>query len=174
MKVFQFPTVFCFATALLLAIGHAEVSPIRVRVEVTSKTDADRAKDKDTTTYSRLLNVIVDNGGAEAAELKVKYAIFGRDVESRDIVTLGMGELPVSVKARGTEKVQTPKADATVEEVKKAPKGEKKPDPTGKKIVGHGVQILKGDTVVAEAYEPASMKTEFTSAKAPKPAAAKK
>jgi hypothetical protein len=173
MKV-KLPSLFCLATALFLAASQAEVSPIRVRVEVTSKTDADRGKDKDSTTYSRVLNIIVDNSAPEAAELKVKYAIFGRDVSSKDIVTLGMGELPASVKARGTEKVQTPKAEATVEEVKKAAKGEKKPDPTGTKMVGHGVQVLKGDTVVAEAYEPASMKTEFASAKAPKPAAAKK
>ena len=163
--------MFCFATALLLAVGHAEVSPIRVRVEVTSKTDADRQKDKDTTTYTRILNVIVDNAGAEPAELKVKYAVFGRDIASKDIVTLGQGEVPVSVKARGTEKVQTPKADAVLDEPKPA-RGQKKADPTGSKIVGHGVQVLKGDTVVAEVFEPASIKASFGTAAAAKPAAA--
>jgi hypothetical protein len=173
MKAFKLPSMFCFATALLLAVGHADVSPIRVRVEVTSKTDADRGKDKDTTTYSRFLNVIVDNGGAEAAELKIKYAIFGRDIASKDIVTLGSGEVPVSVKPRGSEKVQTPKADAVLDEPKPQ-KGQKKADPTGNKIVGHGVQVLKGDTVVAEVYEPASMKASFGTATAVKPADAKK
>src|SRR4051812_27223380 len=122
---------FFVATVVLIAAAYAEVSPVRMRVEAANKVDVD----KTTTTQSRTLNVIVDNSSAEPLDLKVKFAVFGRDVTSKDIVTVAQGEVPVTVKPHGSEKVPTPPAKASVNEPKPA-KGQKKVDPTGQKIVG--------------------------------------
>src|SRR3954463_14063959 len=88
---------FCVSISAFLAVSHAEVNPVHMRIETSAK----NSTDKTTTSQTRILNVIVDNSGQEAAELKVKYVIFGRDVTSKDIVTVAQGEVPVSVKPHG-------------------------------------------------------------------------
>ena len=174
MKRSMLPLVaFCLSITAFSAVSRAESSPIRIRVEATNKLDPEKTK----TTQTRVLNVTLDNSSAEPQELKVKFAVFGRDVSSRDIVTVGQGEVPVTVKGRGSEKVQTTEAKASSDDPKPAANakgGGKKAEPTGQKIVGHGVQVFKGDTMVAEFYEPASMKASFGTATAVKPAEAKK
>jgi hypothetical protein len=158
MKRFISPlTAGCLAFTALLTLSHGEVSPIRVQVEAKSKTD----KSKDGTTQTRVLNITVSNSGAEAAELKVQYAVFARDVDSKEIITVGEGELPVSVKPRGTEKVEAPAAKSAVVDAKPGKGKEPKKDASGAKIVGHGAKVLQGETVVAEFFEPASMKPSF-------------
>lgn len=149
------------AIALGLAIGffptpnHAEVSPVRVRVELTSKNDTTSYK----SVQSRTLNIIVSNSSSELLDLKAKFAVFGRDIKTQEIVTIEQGEIPVSLKARGTEKVQSQTAHAVAEEERVGSKG--KSEAFGYKIIGQAVQIMKGDIVMAESFEPASMKDSF-------------
>jgi hypothetical protein len=169
MKFLASPiTAFCLSISALVAVAHAEVSPVHMRIEASNKAETT----KTSSTQSRSLTVYVDNSSQEQMELKVKYEIFGRDATSKDIVSVGKGEVPVSVKPHGQEKVSTPEAKATYNDPKPAKGQTKKVDPSGEKIVGHGIQLLKGDTVLAEIYEPMSMKDSFGKATAAAPAAA--
>ena len=133
----------------------AQVSPVRLRVEQVSKSDTNSYK----TVQSRSLNVQVSNSSLEAVELKLKYVIFGRNMKGGDIVTVGQGEVPVSVKPQGTEKLTTPPATAVSQEARTGSKG--KSEEAGSRIMGQGVQAWKGETMVAEYYEPASVKEHF-------------
>jgi len=151
------PLFICAALILLcpFALPGAGPSAIRIRVEQSGKTDTISYK----TVQSRSLGILVSNTSNEALDLKVKYVIFGRDIKTQDVVTIEQGELPVSVKPLGTEKLQTPVAQAASEEARLGSKG--KSEAMGSKIIGHGVQVLKGDAVVAEFYEPVSLKEHF-------------
>lgn len=146
------------AMALLtmtVSCAQAQVGAVRVRMEQTSKSDTTSYK----TVQSRSLNVFVSNSSKEALELKVKWAVFGRDLKDQQIVTIEQGELPVSVKPQGTEKIQTPQVRTAAEEERIGSKG--KSEAGGSRIIGQGVQVMKGDTLVAEAYEPPSLRDSF-------------
>jgi hypothetical protein len=156
---------FIAATTLAFSrtVFAAPPSAVRLRVEQVSKSDTISYK----SVQSRSLNITVANSSNEALELKVKYVVFGRDVSTKDVVTVGQGELPVSVKALGTEKVQTPAAQAASEDARIGSKG--KSEAMGSKIIGQGVQVLRAEAVVAEYYEPMSVKEHFGKAPVAQP-----
>jgi hypothetical protein len=168
--------VFGFVSALSGLAAQAQVSPVRVRMEQSSKSDKSDSKTGSKTVQSRNLVIYVTNGSKEPLDLKVKYAFFGRGLVDRQIATMEEGELPVSVKENGTEKVSTPEVNAESEDPRPGTKQKdgKKMLPSGHKLVGQGVQVFNGDKLVAEAYEPASMKESFGKAPAAKRGEAKK
>src|SRR4051812_28448096 len=88
------------------ALTHADVSPVRVKVEAST----DKSEDKAGSSQSRTLSITLTNSSAEQQDVKIKYVVFGRDVSSKEIVAVGDGELTASVKPRGTEKVVAPEA----------------------------------------------------------------
>jgi hypothetical protein len=141
--------------SILLATARAEPSPVTVRVEQVNTHDATKYKK----TERRALNVFVANASQEALELKMKYVIFGRDVKSHEVVTVGQGEHPLSLKPLGSEKIETSSAAAVSEEEHK--EKTKMIEASGSKIIGQGVQILRGDQVVAEAFDPPGIKEEW-------------
>lgn len=156
----MFPRILNLAFLAVLVVGFtpavfAQVSPVRLRVEQVSKSDTTSYK----TVQTRSLNVQVSNGSLEAVELKLKYVIFGRNLKGGDVVTVGSGEVPVTVKPQGTEKVTTPVATSVSQEARIGSKG--KSEEAGSRIIGQGVQAWKGETMVAEFYEPASVKEHF-------------
>ena len=102
-------TAICLSFSAFAFTAHAELSPVHMRIETNNKNSVD----KTSSTQSRSLNVILDNSSSEQVDVKVKYVIFGRDASSKDIVTVGQGEMPATIKPHGTEKVSTPEAKAT-------------------------------------------------------------
>lgn len=147
----------------VLATASAQVSPIRLRVEQQSKSNTASYK----SIQSRSLTVHLTNSAPQPADVIVKWAVLGRDIKSKDIVTVEQGEMKSSMKASGGEKLQTPVAQAAAEEARIGSKG--KSDDIGTKIIGHGVQVFQGDKLVAEFYEPASIKASFWKAPVAKP-----
>ena len=165
----------CLTIALLAvpAIVRAETSAVRVRTEQVNKTD-EKAFAK---SQSRSLKVYVSNASKEMMDLKVKYFFFGRDVKTHEFVTVDQGEKPIQVKPLATEMVETSTAKTNFVENHLEGKGAsaKKVEASGSKFVGHAVQVLQADKVVAESCEPASMKEQIGKAgAAPKPEAVKK
>ena len=149
------PLLISVLAAIFPVAAQAQASPVRVQVAQTGKIDTLGYK----TVQTRTLTITVTSSSAEPLNLKVKYAILGRDISNQDVFTLTQGELPVAVKARGVEKVQSMTATAAAEEARIGSKG--KSDAFGYKIIGQGVQVLNGETVVAEYYEPAAIKESF-------------
>jgi hypothetical protein len=128
---------------------------VRVRVDQSGKSDTTSYK----TVQSRSLTISVSNISREPLALKVKYVIFGRDINSKDVVTVAQGDLKLSVKALATEKAETPVAHAVSEEARIGSKG--KHDAAGNRFIGQGVQVWNGDVMVAEVYEPPGLKESF-------------
>jgi hypothetical protein len=152
-----------FISAIVFAVAgtlRAEISAVTVRVEQTIKSDMNQ-KDRTTRTHSRTLNVFVSNNSSELLDLKVKYIVFGRDMLNHDLITAGEGENPVSVKPRETEKVETAETKVTAAEAHYDAKTKKKTEASGASLVGFGVQILQGTTLMAEYYDPPSLKEEW-------------
>ncbi len=169
--------------------AHAELSAYRLRVEQVSKSDNEKFSKK----QQRGLKIFVSNSSKEAAELRAKYIFFGKQANHNEVVKIDEGEKTVSVGPLGTQMVETEMATATSQEehMTSAPGGKgksggnkaggnkaapaKKVEASGSKITGFGVQLFKGETMVAEYYDPPSGKEEWTKADPLKlPAAPKK
>jgi hypothetical protein len=170
----RFPR-FSLALAAVFALTctlHAQTGAISVRVEQDSTMPkvegakpaapaAPAKPDPKNKTQHRGLNIFVTNNSKDSADLKVKHIIFGREVEKHDVVTLGEGENPVTVKPASTEKVVVPPITANSTMAGYDAKSKKKTEASGATIMGYGVQVLQADKVVAEAYDPPSLKEQW-------------
>ena len=141
---------------------RAEPNPVRIKVEQPSKTDLAG----DTKTVKRALKVSVVNSSNEPLELKLKYVLFGRDAADKDIKVIDQGDRPASVKPRSTEIVETSTVSAVFVEARSDPNTHKRVPASGTKFVGYGVQVFLGDRLVAEIYDPPSMKASWGQAPA--------
>jgi hypothetical protein len=149
---------------------RAEPSAVSIRVEQDVRSEMGKVVPY-TRAQSRGLVVYVSNNSHDTLDLKVKYIFFGRDAVDHKVVTLGQGEVPVTVKPSATEKADVPKVSTTAVEAHFDAKAKKKVDASGASLLGEGVQVLQGDKVVAEDYNPLSLKEEWGKA-APATAAA--
>jgi hypothetical protein len=150
------------------AVAVAEPSPVHVRTEQSNKLEVEK---KYTRNAGRSLKIFVSNGAKDSVDLKVKYFVFGRDVASHDFVTIDQGEKPIQVKGFATEMIETPTAKATAIDAH-ADKA-KRIEAAGIKFVGHAVQVFQADKIVAEFYEPTTVKEQIGKA-GPPPTPAKK
>jgi hypothetical protein len=162
--------ILILATAGLASVATAQVSPFRLRVEQVSKSD----NDKHTKKQERSLKIFASNSSKEAAELTAKYVFFGKQANDREVVKIDEGEKAISVGPLATAMVETGAATATFQEEHSASSGKgkgkgksapkKKVEASGSKITGFGVQLYKGETMIAEYYDPPSCKEEWTKA----------
>ena len=163
-----------------ISTARAEISPFRVRVEQVAKSEME----KFTKTQKRSLKIFVSSASKEPAEVTAKYYIFGREIQKNDIVKLDEGAKPVSLKPLSTEMVESAVVTSVSEEphanISSKGKGPSKRttaskvEAGGTKIVGFAVQVFQGEKMVAESYDPPSMKEEITKAyPVTKPAAKK-
>jgi hypothetical protein len=139
---------------------RAEPSAVSIRVEQANKSDMG-AKDPHTRKHTRTLNIFVANNSTEQLQLKVKHVIFGRDMIHHDLMTAGEGEKMVTVKPHSSEQVETPAAITTAVEQHYDAKAKKKIPPSGATIIGAGVQVMHADKLVAEWYDPMSLKESW-------------
>ncbi len=148
---------------------RAEVSAISVRAEQISKDE----NSKFTKTQVKTLKIILNNSSAQDVDgLLVKYYFFGKAVNDHDVVILDKGEKAASVKAHGSEIVESASMTAKSTEAhqtgspngkKKGGKGgaaPKKVAASGEKVTGYGVQVLDKGKVVAEYFSAPSLKQE--------------
>jgi hypothetical protein len=200
MKTPVLPLAGLLAALSLLATPatHAEVSAISIHVEASSKTELNK-DDRYTKTQAHSLKVQVTNSGKEPADINVKYIFFGRDVKAHNIDKINEGEKTAQIKPLATDVVDIPAVTSSYTDEHydmpggggagggkgggKNVKPGKKVEASGSKFVGYAVQVFQKDKMVAEAYEPASMKDEVGKAaaapkgediKAKAPGAAKK
>jgi hypothetical protein len=156
-------TLLAFAAASLFSTARAQISPIRLRVEQSNKNNTTSYK----TVQARTLTIYLTNSSQQPADVVVKWAVLGRDIKTKDFVTIESGEMKSSLAPSGNDKRDTPTVNASSEEARVGSKG--KTDDVGNKIIGHGVQVWQGDKLIAETYEPASIKEHFGKAPTAKP-----
>jgi hypothetical protein len=145
---------------------QAETTAVSIRVEQSNVSDMGpkdpkAAKDRFTKTHSRTLVVFVTNNSGDPLDLKVKHIVFGRDMIHHDYMTAGQGEKAVTVKPHTTERVETAEAKTVAVETHFDAKSKKKVDGSGATIIGGGVQVLQGEKLVAEWYDPESLKEKW-------------
>jgi hypothetical protein len=141
---------------------------VRVRTEQSNKLDIE----KTTKSAARSLKIFVSNASKEMIDVKVKYLFFGRDAKGKDVVVVDQGEKPIQVKPLATEMIETPTAKATF--IEAHAEKNKKVEASGIKFIGHAVQVFQSDKMVAEYYDPLSVKEQVGKAgPAPKPEAKK-
>ncbi len=168
-------------TALLgltVSAISADASGILLRVEQHNTSDMN-AKDRFSRTQKHSLKIYLTNSSANPADLKVKYTYYGRDLLSHDVVVIKAGEDQVAVKPQGeaSDDAGSATSQSTDEHFLAGAKGKAatKVPAVGDKFVGYSVQVYSGSALVAETYEPLSMKDEVGKAqpeKAPAPVAA--
>jgi len=149
-----------FSAALATAPLAKAESAVALRVEANVKSEMGKSSNIGRTQH-RGLTIYLSNNSPELLNLKVKYVIFGRSAVHHDVITVGQGENPVQIKAMSNEKVDITPVTSTATETHYDVKAKKKVDATGASIIGQGVQVWLGDKVVAEYYEPLSLKEEF-------------
>lgn len=162
MKSSLLPIASLFALQIgLSGTATAEPSPVSLRVEQSTHNDTPNPKERWNRTHDRKLHIYASNQTSSPIELKVKYEIFGRDQLMHNIVKVNEGEYPLEVKAHETGSVDSTEAKTTSTDQRFDPKLKKMADASGSTIVGAAVQVLQGDKIVAEWYEPAAMKEQW-------------
>ena len=145
-----------FLLALFLALApsvRAEVSPIRITVEQSNKTEAKDKKNPHEKTQVRSLKIQLDNGSATAFDaLVVKYWFLGHEVTERAIKPIAEGERKSAITPRGKDVVDSEVVAKHFSEEHYDAKKKAKVPATGEKIVGYAVRVMQGDKVVAEFY----------------------
>ncbi|MCE9612017.1 MAG: hypothetical protein K8R23_17610 [Chthoniobacter sp.] len=148
------------ALSLSTAIcARAGVGPISMRVEQPSST----TNEGDKKTVKRNLKIIFSNSSAADVDIKIKYVLFGRDASEKEVKAVDNGDRGATVKARGTEVVETTKATAIMTDAKTDPKTRKRTPAAGVKFVGYGIQVSDKDgKLLTEAYDPATLKESWS------------
>ena len=149
---------------------QADVAALRLDgdVEVKTKTQAGGKNDAKSVNrevnMSKQLSVKVRNISAESQKASVRYWLFGRDSKNA-LEIVGGGEVEVTVPAKGSEKVEMDPVDFEFKEPKsiqpmrmagrpgqRAAQPMAKPEKSGVKYAGFGVQVLKGTEVMASQF----------------------
>lgn len=102
------------------------------------------------------------------AGLQLKWFMFGRDLKSNRVGVLRSGDAKVELGGRGPQVIRSAKIEAkSTPEHSVVSRGRgrggsrgsvKKVEATGDKYIGYGVQVLNGGRVVAESFDPPSLK----------------
>lgn len=154
------------ASVILTGTGHAQVSPVSVRIEQLVKSDTEKFAH----IQKRSLKIAVTNASSEDKNaLKLKYFFFGKDAGENDMLLLEKGARTANIPARQTVIVETPTISRKfVEEHYDTKKGggqrgariSKKVEASGQKIVGYGAQVFEGDKLEAEYFSQPSLKAK--------------
>jgi hypothetical protein len=163
----KFPSPFVAAIIGLATLASASAGPVTVRVEQDNKTDLNKFK----RTQHRVLKITLTNSGDASMNLRVRYAVFGRDSKTHAIVDVHHSDLTTTLQPKSDQTLTTAEAVAVLTE--DHIENKKKVDGSGARLLGYGVQVLEGTTVVAEAYDPPAMKEELAKIPPPKPPAPK-
>jgi hypothetical protein len=174
------------AVVLVSAVSTAtaQTSPIRISVDVTGSTDTKRAKPpkkggtipKMTITQDKQLEITVANTTPTGYKgLTVKYYLFAKDLASKEFSIPRMGKQNIDLPGLGSAKVKSETLVTTyATQYSKKSEGELTFVPEeGKKFIGYGVQLLSGDAVLAETFEPPDLKSKLGTARI-EPAGGKK
>lgn len=156
-------------------------SPVRLEVKVNGGDSHDRIKGSTAVQHdqSKELEITVSSvSKTPPTGLRLKWSLYGRDLKSNGVSVLRSGEAKVALGANGSQVISSAKVEtkSTPEHAvvsKSRGRGGsgrsggrvsvKKVEATGDKYIGYGVQVLAGDKVVAEAFDPAGVKGSVSS-----------
>ena len=181
-------TLSAVAALGLLALSATSVqasfhdSPVRLEVKVSGGDSHDRVKGSTAVQHdqSKELEITVSSvSKTPPTGLRLKWFMYGRDLKSNGVSVLRSGEAKVALGSNGSQVINSAKVEtkSTPEHSvvsrgrgrgNRSPGGGsrvsvKKVEATGDKYIGYGVQVLAGDKVVAETFDPPGVKGNGTS-----------
>jgi hypothetical protein len=164
------------AFVVAIPVQGAEVSPITVRVEQASgNASSNRFKH----TQSKALKAYVSNAATtDSPGLRVKYLYFAKSFKTGETTILRQGEQKVDLRGHATVTVEAPEIEAVYTEEhgeRAGGQGERGAnrgnnagrqknvryqtvEATGTKVIGYGVQVFSGNSLVAETFSEPSLK----------------
>ena len=160
ISLMKIPALILSVVSALTLSLRAEISPIRMTVEQTNKTEVKDKKNTHDKTQIRSLKIQLDNGSAQAFDgLVVKYWFLGHAVSDRTIKPIAEGERKSAITPRGKDLVESEVVSKHFTEEHYDAKKKAKVPATGEKIVGYAVRVMQGDKVLAEYYSEPAYKT---------------
>ena len=184
-KVVSILGALAFLSASALASFHD--SPVRLDVRVASGDSHDRIRGSTASEHNqkKQLEIAVSSVSRPApAGLSVKWYFFGRDEKSERVSVLRSGETKLDLAAGAqTVKSDELKNDYTPEHsvLSRGRGGNggggrngvrasvKKVAGEGDRLIGYGVQVLQAGKVVAESFDPPSLKKDVSPIQATNP-----
>ena len=164
----KFPTPL-LAVLFAVVSARAEVSPIRMLVELSTKTTS-KPKEPHDKTQTRSLKISLDNSSPQALDgLIVKYWFVGHPAGGHEAKVITEGERKSSLAPRGKDVVESEVASSHLvdEHYEKAKDKYAKPakiPASGEKMTGYAVRVMKDTKVLAEYYSEPSIKDFFKDA----------
>lgn len=160
------------ASSALLAAPDASGQFGPVSIKVTAKGKAAHKASGSTSeqhTDEKLLEIVLQNStGKPYGDLTVKYQLFAVDLKSKAISVLRAGEKKVELAPAATVTVESESASATYtpEHSRRSGRRSTQVPAEGQKFKGYGVQVFQGDTLLAEVFNPPTMKQHASAAPA--------
>lgn len=181
MKITTLITIGALPLGIAAARADFHSSPVRVEVRVASGDSHDRIRGSTASEHNQTkqLAITVSSVSRPAPTgLSAKWYFFGRDEKSDRVRLLRSGETKLDLAAGA----QTVKSDELINDytpehsvVSRSRGGRggigrsggrasvKKVAGEGDKLIGYGVQVLQGGKVVAETFDPPSLKQDVSS-----------
>ncbi|MFA5190113.1 MAG: hypothetical protein WC740_05275 [Verrucomicrobiia bacterium] len=143
------------AFALAVVPGFSPVKLVEVKANSKKKDFSSGAGNVANYAQSRALTITIRNGSQQPVPgVMVRWGVVKTDFRTNKTATYGKEE-NMDLRPLETRTLETPSVTATGKQWNyKANEGEK--------LLGHGVQVLIGDKVVAEEFSPPSVKPYFS------------
>jgi hypothetical protein len=134
----------------------------RIRVQVTVQTETDRKNLKgthtDRITEHKTLTIRLTGKVQNPETRVVRWTVYGKDLQTNKITTLGTEEAPVVLGHDGTQAVASKRVSTTFTPDHILSHGKKreggKVAAEGVKYLGYAVQVRDGEKIVGEASDP--------------------
>jgi len=150
---------------------RAQTGPNAIRMEVRVLSEQDRKDLKgtqvDAVTQKKTLAIVATGAAKNPETRKGKWMVFGRNLTNENVVLIDSGEFKIDLSDHGVQRFESKEVstESAREHATAARKGAnaqrgkiKKVGATGTKYIGYGVQIRDGANIVAEVFDPPSLK----------------
>ncbi|MCX6899825.1 MAG: protein kinase [Verrucomicrobia bacterium] len=156
----QSKTSAASVSALSTAAQVSSVKLVEVKPHIKKTNSTTGSGNRAVVTETRTLTITVRNNSPQpVAGVVVRWGVVRNDIGKSQNTTFGQEET-VDLKPLEMKTIETQAVTATG-------RLSKYQTEDGEKILGHGVQLLVGDNVIAEEFSPPSMKPLFGNLKSP-------
>lgn len=162
-------TAFLVLLGCLCGVGAqlAEAHATKGEVMVLVKENVDReSKAKHSGSQTVTLDITLNGKPEDPEKRTIKWTAYGKDQKTDSVVAMDSGEIPVNLSSGSTQKTTTKKLTTSYKEEhtqssssgggrgrSRRVKFTKVPG-EGVKYYGYGVQVMEGETVVGEKFDP--------------------
>lgn len=169
-----FLSIACLCLSVAIdASAHAVQGDVTLMVK--ERNDSDKAA-KFTYSQKVVLEITLMGKPHDPETRVVKWSIYGKDRKTDRVSVLKSGEARVEIGAGATQKITTEEVrttssqDHSVSSNSRGGRGRgrrvryTKVEGTGVRYIGYSVQVILGDKVIAEKFDPKNLEKDFANA----------